>query len=236
MRLTRSVSGSASQPDVPTRCLTNPSDFTQNPPGCPDTNTVDGTPVSRHTYGGIVYLPVQDKMFSFGGALAPCGGPWSARTYTLDLLQGHSYVAARWIQSTDIIRCLELPGHLFAVCGYDPNTQTVITCSSSGVPSSGTIRPPIPIRSFPPITLLSRSPMRLLGRSTPSGSFLSLWVPRTKARLLTLLRSISLRAVPSQRRTGVRKSRAAPPRRRSQLSGTNLRFRIGPYRRVAECG
>ncbi len=64
--------------------LTNPSDFTLNT-GCPDVNVSDGTPVSRHTYDGLVYLPVQDKMFSYGGALAPCGSPFSAKTYLFSM-------------------------------------------------------------------------------------------------------------------------------------------------------
>lgn len=108
--------------------LTDPSDFTQNGAGCLDTNVVDGTPVSRHTYGGLVYLPVQDKMFAFGGSPAPCGG-WSARTYTLDLSQakptwsamdppnGFTPTAAYWSNQ--------------AICGYDSNTQTVICTSSN---------------------------------------------------------------------------------------------------------
>jgi hypothetical protein len=108
--------------------LTDPSDFTKNPAGCPDSNTVDGTPVSRHTYGGIVYLPVQDRMFSFGGALAPCGGPWSDRTYTLDLSQA----VPKW-QAMDPINGYKIGyQQTTPVCGYDPNTQTVI-CNSTGV-------------------------------------------------------------------------------------------------------
>jgi len=108
--------------------LTDPSDFTKNPSGCPDANTVDGTPVSRHTYGGIVYLPVQDKMFSFGGGLAPCGGPWSDRTYTLDLSQA----VPTW-KAMDPINGYKIGyQQTTAVCGYDPNTQTVI-CNSTGI-------------------------------------------------------------------------------------------------------
>ena len=108
--------------------LTDPSDFTKNPAGCPDTNTVDGTPVSRHTYNGIVYLPVQDKLFSFAGSPAPCGGPWSNRSYTLDLSQA----VPKW-QTMDPIKGYNVGlQETSAVCGYDPNTQTVI-CNSTGV-------------------------------------------------------------------------------------------------------
>ena len=110
--------------------LTNPSDFTKNPAGCPgpDSNIVDGTPVSRHTYGGIVYLPVQDKLFSFGGVAAPCGG-FSNHTYTLDLSQ----TTPAW-SAMDPVNGYN-PGSLYqsnnAICGYDPNTLTVICVSSS---------------------------------------------------------------------------------------------------------
>lgn len=39
---------------------------------CVETDT-DGTPTSRHTYGGVSYVPTMDKMFMHGGALWPCG-------------------------------------------------------------------------------------------------------------------------------------------------------------------
>jgi hypothetical protein len=107
--------------------LTDPSDFTQNGSGCPDTNVVDGTPVSRHTYDGLVYLPVQDKMFSFAGGLAPCGGPWSDRTYTLDLSQP----VPTW-KAMDPINGYQIGyQETTAICGYDPNSLTVI-CNSTG--------------------------------------------------------------------------------------------------------
>jgi hypothetical protein len=108
--------------------LTNPSDFTQNT-GCPDANVVDGTPVSRHTYGGIVYLPVQNKMYSFGGGIAPCG-TWSGSTYTLDLSQA----PPTW-SKMDPVNGYSLLGTYFstnAICGYDTNTATVI-CTTSNI-------------------------------------------------------------------------------------------------------
>ena len=47
--------------------LTEPSFFNPNNQVCPDANA-DGTPVSRETYDGLVYLPTVDRMFSFAGA------------------------------------------------------------------------------------------------------------------------------------------------------------------------
>lgn len=51
--------------------LTKPSPVT-NVDKCPEAY-VDGNPSSRHTYGGLVYVPSQDAMFSFGGSKASCG-------------------------------------------------------------------------------------------------------------------------------------------------------------------
>jgi len=107
--------------------LTNPSDFTKNT-GCPDANMMDGTPVSRHTYGGIVYLPAQNKMYSFGGGPAPCGN-WSGATYTLDLSQ----TPPTW-SKMDPVNGFSMLGGYFAanaICGYDSNTATVI-CETTG--------------------------------------------------------------------------------------------------------
>jgi hypothetical protein len=44
----------------------------------------DGSPNSRHTYGGLAYIAHVDRMFSFGGSLNQCGF-FSAATWTLDL-------------------------------------------------------------------------------------------------------------------------------------------------------
>ena len=65
--------------------LTDPSDFTKNI-GCPDANP-DGTPVSRHTYQGFVYLKRADRLLNYGGAKAPCGSEDNTSVWTLDLSQ-----------------------------------------------------------------------------------------------------------------------------------------------------
>lgn len=51
--------------------LTGPSPVT-NVNDCPEAY-VDGNPSSRHTYGGLVYVPSEDAMFTFGGSKASCG-------------------------------------------------------------------------------------------------------------------------------------------------------------------
>jgi Galactose oxidase, central domain len=42
------------------------------------------TPSSRHTYNGLQYVPYQNKLYSFGGAVAN-GGNFSQETWTLDM-------------------------------------------------------------------------------------------------------------------------------------------------------
>lgn len=102
--------------------LTDPSVF--DPTTCPDANA-DGTPVSRHTYNGLVYIPTADRLFSFEGAKAPCGNS-SAHTYTLDL----SASPPVW-KAMDPTGGYTPPtagsGSVFgATCAYDPNSDSVI--------------------------------------------------------------------------------------------------------------
>jgi hypothetical protein len=107
--------------------LTDPTDFTSNP-SCSDINVVDGSPVSRHTYSGLAYVPTQDKMYAFGGAPAPCAG-WSKRTYMLDLSQAKP----KWT-AMDPVGGFDLNSVYWSgssVCEYDPNTQSVI-CAGGG--------------------------------------------------------------------------------------------------------
>lgn len=49
----------------------------------------DGTPTSRHTYGGLTYIAHQDRFFSAGGALSP-GGNGERGTWT------HDFATATW--------------------------------------------------------------------------------------------------------------------------------------------
>ena len=68
--------------------LTNPSpDLMMTAPDPPRRSTLearaDGQPGSRHTYGGMLYMPTVDKMFAAGGSLWSGGGP-SQRTWWFD--------------------------------------------------------------------------------------------------------------------------------------------------------
>lgn len=66
--------------------LTDPSPIA-NVNSCPEAYT-DGRPSSRHTYNGLVYLPEQDAMFSFGGSKSSCGS-MSDKIWKLDLADMH---------------------------------------------------------------------------------------------------------------------------------------------------
>ena len=104
--------------------LTEPSFFNPNNQVCPDANA-DGTPVSRETYDGLVYLPTVDRMFSFAGDKAPCATD-SGTTWTLDLsvsppvwhlmdpVNGFNPAALAANGSGSVTG---------AICAYDPNTR-----------------------------------------------------------------------------------------------------------------
>ena len=101
--------------------LTDPSVF--DPTNCPDANA-DGTPVSRHTYNGLVYIPTADRLFSFDGAKAPCG-TGSKHTYTLDLSASPPVWKA--MDPTNGYSPLNALGSVDgAICAYDPNSDSVI--------------------------------------------------------------------------------------------------------------
>ena len=150
--------------------LTEPSDFTQNPAGCPDTNTVDGTPVSRHTYNSLVYLPTVDRVLSFGGALAPCGGPFSRKTYTLDLsvsppvwhamdpVNGYDPTSdgiavpdgniCAYNPTDQMVYCIQGGNYILQRYDYSTNTWTKLTPYASTVVGNATTAVIDPIRQL----------------------------------------------------------------------------------------
>jgi hypothetical protein len=77
----------------------------------------DSRPVSRHTYGGLAYLPGPDRLFSFEGARMP-NGTGGGFTWTLDL----SANPPQW-QSMAGLKDSSVTG---ASCAYDPNTDAVL--------------------------------------------------------------------------------------------------------------
>jgi hypothetical protein len=91
--------------------LTEP---TQNPNLCNDING-DGTPNSRHSYGGVAYLEGADRFFGMGGALAcPAGGGGGVNTWTYDL----SSASTGW---HNMLPTGTKPGGQYCnCCAYDP--------------------------------------------------------------------------------------------------------------------
>jgi len=109
--------------------LTDPSVYDASG-ACPDINTSDASPVSRHTYNDLVYLPNVNRLFSFGGSKAPCGSA-STGTFTLDL----SVSPPKW-HSMDPVNGFNPLGAYwpaYSVCAWDPNSQTVLCAGNSTV-------------------------------------------------------------------------------------------------------
>ncbi|MFI5380922.1 MAG: hypothetical protein ACHRHE_16610, partial [Tepidisphaerales bacterium] len=72
----------------------------------------DGSPNSRHTYGGLAYLAHADRFFSLGGSLAGVGFAKCDRTWVYD------FDARKW---EDRQPGGQLPGGGFCLgCAYDP--------------------------------------------------------------------------------------------------------------------
>jgi len=87
--------------------------------GCPDALS-DGTPNTRHTYGGLAYIAHADRMFAFGGAPANRDGCTSQSTWTLDLNN------LRWTRMDPAQGGQPSGGLNGSVAAYDPNTSLVI--------------------------------------------------------------------------------------------------------------
>jgi hypothetical protein len=89
-----------------------------------EVNVSDGAPPSRHTYGGLVYLPVQDKMFAWEGV--SFGGRSLRHTWLLDM---NSLVwSDMHPELTPGSFDVTLAGGSVsgAECAYNPNTQKVL--------------------------------------------------------------------------------------------------------------
>jgi len=62
----------------------------------------DGNPASRHTYGGLQYLPNVDRFWSAGGSVWSGSGGASPATWTFD------FAASQWSRKADFISTIEL--------------------------------------------------------------------------------------------------------------------------------
>jgi hypothetical protein len=95
----------------------------------------NGTPSSRHTYGGTVYMPNVDKMLVFGGVpYCPSGG-FISDTWTLALSEVGSSGTGGWTQLNPTISGNggTGPSNGFgnSQLQYDPNTQLVFLNEST---------------------------------------------------------------------------------------------------------
>ena len=80
----------------------------------------DGNPTSRHTYNDLVYLPLQDALFSFSGCLPSGSCTNHTWMFTFADNKWHAQDPVHGFDPTTIT-----PSVTAAVCAYDPNTQTV---------------------------------------------------------------------------------------------------------------
>jgi hypothetical protein len=99
----------------------------------------DGTPSSRHTYGGLAYITHADRFFSVGGALASCGNPdpatWTydfgAKKWTINVAKspvaGGTYgFSAAYDPATKLVFVHDT--NCFMSYNYDTNTYTKLSC------------------------------------------------------------------------------------------------------------
>jgi len=103
-------------------------------PTCADAFS-NGTPSSRHTYGGTVYIPTADEMFVFGGVpYCPAGG-FISDTWSLALSQVGSSGTGGWTQLNPTISGNggNGPSNQFgnSQMQYDPNTGLVFLDEST---------------------------------------------------------------------------------------------------------
>lgn len=142
-------------------------------------SNADGTPVSRHTYQDLVYLPQANKMFSFGGGLAP-SGQTSVATWLLDLSCNAPLAASCWsrmvdgpmassggyacmldpTQSVESVLCVG--GNTYLTARYTPSTNTWTKLTSV----NGTLIPSTSSCAIDPI----RAIMLCVGRNTYGGA------------------------------------------------------------------
>jgi hypothetical protein len=105
--------------DINTMTWSRLTDPTVNPANDDSDLNPDGTPQSRHTYGGLAYLIKEDRFFALGGSIFSSGHGTCQRVWTYD------FGAKQWTRETD-----EVP--FFTgfddFCKVDPVTGKVIFC------------------------------------------------------------------------------------------------------------
>jgi len=112
--------------DIPTLRWSRLNDPFVNPVMDEEVNA-DGTPNSRHTYGGLTYIAHADRFFGQAGALAGSGFARCDRTWTFD------FAAGRWEDRKP--PGATAGGGAGVTCSYDPTTRKVWWgCDSTTAP------------------------------------------------------------------------------------------------------
>jgi len=110
--------------------LNEPTRFSSNSNSCNSSGAYwDGKPCSRHTYGGITYVPSSDQMVVFGGSKTP-DGSFGTSSSTIDVWK-NSIATLAWTSlggnfSSNINTCCPMST-------YDPNTGLVFFHDSSNL-------------------------------------------------------------------------------------------------------
>src|SRR5271157_2568924 len=114
------------------------------------------SPSSRHTYNGVQYVPYQNKLYSFGGAVANMGY-FSEETWSLDMgaktwtLLGPPYSQAPWFPTTAYN---PITGHIVmhdknkSLLDFDPNTGNWKTLTNQYHVDDGTTAAVDPVNTL----------------------------------------------------------------------------------------
>ncbi|MFV8835539.1 hypothetical protein ACNSTU_11285 [Aquisalimonas sp. APHAB1-3] len=84
--------------------------------------TVDDTPVSRHTYDSLIYLPNVDKVFLWGGSLYSVGRAYDRHAWLYDPEDG------TWTRGAE-----SSGENIHSLSGYDPETGQVVVEHGRGL-------------------------------------------------------------------------------------------------------
>lgn len=114
--------------DLKTKVLSRLNDPTHlsSPTACIST-LPDGKPTSRHTYGGLTYLPDTDQMVVFGGVVSCPAGGFGSDVWTLSLqgLEATPQAASIWHQVVTTLPNLKYGG-ILGVSDYDPISKVAL--------------------------------------------------------------------------------------------------------------
>lgn len=91
-----------------------------NPKDDDSDENADGTPQSRHSYGGLAYLAHRDRFFALGGSVYRSGHSACDRVWTFDL------TGKKWSRSPR--KTPFRPGY-DCTCAYDPATNKLWFCN-----------------------------------------------------------------------------------------------------------